>query len=74
MRTAGGATTELPEVRPEVLEAIGQLSARQRAVAYLTYFQDYDERKVAELLGIGTGSVRRHLGRARERLRSMLDE
>lgn len=74
IRAPSTTTTELPEVRPDVLEALGALSVRQRAVAYLTYFEDLDEAMVAERLGIGRGSVRRHLGRAREKLREMLDE
>lgn len=61
------------EVRPEVLEAVDALSPRQRAVVVLTYWEDLDEGSVAERLGIGTGSVRRHLGRARDRLREVLD-
>ena len=64
----------MPEMRPEVLAALATLSVRQRSVAYLTYFEDLDEATVAERLGIGTGSVRRHLGRARDKLRKMLDE
>lgn len=74
LRNISPETTELPEVRPDVLEALGQLSPRQRAVAYLTYIEDLDETTVADRLGISTGSVRQHLGRARSKLRSILDE
>ncbi len=74
MRTAHPAVEYPPEVRPEVLEALGDLSPRQRAVMYLTYWEDLDEAVVAELLGIGRGSVRRHLGRGRDKLRQVLDE
>lgn len=73
-RAVGSTTTEMPEVRPDVLEALATLSVRQRSVAYLTYFEDLDEATVAERLGIGRGSVRRHLGRARARLREVLSE
>ena len=73
-RAAVPESVSLPEVRPEILTALGALSARQRAVAYLTYYEDLDERTVAERLGISPGSVRKHLGRAREKLRSILDE
>ena len=58
-----------PEVRPEVLEAVAQLSVRQRAVVVLTYWQDLHERDTAALLGVSVGTVRRHLARAHEKLR-----
>jgi RNA polymerase sigma factor (sigma-70 family) len=63
-----------PEVRPEVTEALNRLSPMQRAVSYLFYMEDLDESSVAETIGISRGSVRRHLGRAREKLRQILDE
>ena len=63
----------LPEVRPEVLEAVGKLSLRQRAVIFLTYWNGLTPQSVAEHLGISEGSVRRHLARARARLRRSLD-
>jgi RNA polymerase sigma factor (sigma-70 family) len=62
------------EVRPDVLEAIGRLSLRQRAVVMLTYWQDLHERETAKLLGISVGSVRRHLARAHHRLRGVIDD
>jgi RNA polymerase sigma factor (sigma-70 family) len=61
------------EVRPEVLEAVGRLSPRQRAVVVLTYWEGLTPPEVAARLGIGDGSVRRHLARARARLREVLD-
>jgi RNA polymerase sigma-70 factor (ECF subfamily) len=74
MRTATLDVDYQPEVRPEVLEAVGVLSPRQREVVYLTYWEDMNEATVARTLGIGAGSVRRHLGRGRDKLRSLLDE
>jgi RNA polymerase sigma factor (sigma-70 family) len=74
IRTANPAVEYPQEVRPEVLEALAELSPRQRAVMFLTYWEDLDEAGVAERLGIGRGSVRRHLGRGREKLRQVLDE
>jgi RNA polymerase sigma factor (sigma-70 family) len=73
-RQADHSVTHLPEVRPEVLEALGRLSARQRAVVVLTYWNDLAPPRVASLLGISDGSVRRHLARARAALREVLDE
>jgi RNA polymerase sigma factor (sigma-70 family) len=74
VKTAQADIAYQPEVRPEVLEAVGTLSPRQREVVYLTYWEDMDEATVAATLGIGRGSVRRHLGRGRDKLRKILDE
>jgi RNA polymerase sigma factor (sigma-70 family) len=51
-----------------------ELSIRQRAVTVLTYWSDLDPSSVALLLGISEGSVRRHLARARSRLKERLDD
>lgn len=64
---------ELPALRPDVRDAVAALSVRQRAVIVLTYWADLDPRSIAERLGISEGSVRRHLARARARLREVLD-
>jgi len=64
----------MPEIGDEVLEAVARLSPRQRAVVFLTYWDDLDPAAVASTLGLGEGSVRRHLARARARLRKMLHE
>lgn len=63
---------ELPGLRPDVAAAVKRLSVRQRAVIVLTYWADLDPATVAERLGIGEGSVRRHLARARANLREVL--
>jgi RNA polymerase sigma factor (sigma-70 family) len=65
---------ELPTFRPDVHEAVAALSVRQRAAVVLTYWADLDPAGVAERLGITDGSVRRHLARARARLREVLDD
>jgi RNA polymerase sigma-70 factor (ECF subfamily) len=58
---------------PAVGEEVGKLSTRQRAVVVLTYWADLDPATIATRLGISEGSVRRHLARARKRLREVLD-
>jgi len=63
-----------PSPRPDVVAAINGLSVRQRAVVYLAYWEDMTDHQIADNLGIGAGSVRRHLARARSRLREVLDE
>jgi len=73
MRTADRDVSFDPEVRPEVLEAMSALSVRQRAVVVLTYWEDLTPPGVAERLAISEGTVRRHLARARSKLREVLD-
>ena len=72
-RSATGESFDPPEIRPEVLSAIARLSTRQRAVIVLTYWDDLVPGTIASLLGISDGSVRRHLARARSRLKEVLD-
>jgi RNA polymerase sigma factor (sigma-70 family) len=63
---------EMAEFEPEVAAAVSRLSPQQRAVVFLTYWDDLDARTVADLIGVSEGTVRRQLGRARERLREVL--
>ncbi len=65
---------EIPEVRPEVLTAVSGLSPRQRAVIVLTYWDDLPTDEIAETLGMSEGSVKKHLARARSKLRRMLHD
>lgn len=57
-----------------VVDALAHLSVQQRAVVHLTYWEDLTPAVVADRLGVSDGTVRRQLARARERLRSVLDE
>ena len=66
--------SDVPRPDPDVLDAVARLSERQRAVVYLTYWDDLTPSAIAALLDISEGSVRRHLARARRILRSRLDE
>ena len=52
--------------------ALSALSPQQRAVVFLTYWEDMTPAQIAELLDVGEGSVRKQLARARETLRSVL--
>lgn len=73
-RVAVDGIIEVGVPRPEVWEAVESLSIRQRAVVYLTYWHDMSDVMVAEHLGIGSGSVRRHLARAKDTLRKVLHD
>lgn len=59
---------------PEVLKAIASLSPQQRAVIYFTYWEDLRPGDIAANLGIAEGSVKRHLARARKKLKETLHE
>lgn len=65
---------EQPGVRPDVVRAVTRLSPRQRACVYLTYWEDLSPAMIADRLEIGEGSVKRHLARARAKLREVLDD
>ena len=73
LQIASASSVELPALAPEVRAAVDGLSVQQRAVILLTYWADFDVAAVAEHLGISDGAVRRHLARARARLREVLD-
>jgi RNA polymerase sigma-70 factor (ECF subfamily) len=73
-RVGSAQVVQLPEIYPEVRAAVQQLSLRQRAVVFLAYWEDMTDQMIADHLGISSGSVRRHLGRARRHLRRALDE
>jgi RNA polymerase sigma-70 factor (sigma-E family) len=55
-----------------LLGALRQLSARQRAVIVLRYFDDLSEGDTAAILGCSPGSVKKHTSRALHRLRTIL--
>ncbi|HEX9762840.1 MAG TPA: RNA polymerase sigma factor [Acidimicrobiia bacterium] len=64
---------ERPSVMPvevdlDVLRAVERLSVQQRSVVYLTYWADLTPGDVAARMGVSTGTVKRHLARARKRL------
>ena len=63
-------TVQAPD---DTWEVVASLSLRQRAVVFLTYWDDLDTHTVAELLGISEGSVYKHLNRARTTLRRRID-
>lgn len=74
MRAATPAISWPHEVDLDVLAAVDRLSVQQRAAVVLTYWEDLSSAEVARRLRISEGSVKRHLARARSRLREYLDE
>ena len=60
------------EARAELLQELGQLHERQRAVLVLRYFNDLTEAQVAEVLGCSPGTVKSSASRGLARLREAL--
>lgn len=60
------------EVSVETLELLLKLTVRQRAVIYLTYWDDLDRDAVAAALGLSRRTVERELSVARQRLKKGL--
>jgi RNA polymerase sigma factor (sigma-70 family) len=57
------------ELRPVLLAALSSLTAQQRTVVVLRYFDDHSEADVARLLGVSTGTVKSAASRAIAHLR-----
>ena len=74
MKTA--SREDLPDptasIDVEVLDAVSRLSVQQRAAVFLTYWEDLSPESVAQRMGVTTGTVKRHLARARRRLGELL--
>ena len=59
--------------RASVLDALQQLSTRQREVLVLRYYLDLDEAGIADALGISRGAVKSHASRGTAALRTLLE-
>jgi RNA polymerase sigma-70 factor (ECF subfamily) len=74
-RKAGTMGTAAPiDGTVDVWDALGHLSVEERAVVFLTYWEDLTGREVAGRLKVSERTVRRRLGRARHKLGRLLDE
>jgi RNA polymerase sigma-70 factor (sigma-E family) len=58
------------ELRPALLAALDTLTAQQRAIVVLRYFDDRSENEVAEILDVSTGTVKSTASRAMAQLRN----
>ena len=72
--TAAPAAVSPTPIDLDVLRAVDKLSMQQRASIFLTYWEDLTPAQVATRLGISEGSVKRHLARARARLKELLHD
>ena len=61
-----------PESYVDIHRQIAKLTVQQRAVVFLTYWEDMTEPAIAELLCLSAGTVHRNLSRARSNLRKAL--
>jgi RNA polymerase sigma-70 factor (sigma-E family) len=72
-RGDGDATVASIDARTDLIRALAELPARQRAVLVLRYFADLPEVEIATALGCSAGTVKSSASRALERLRQGLD-
>ncbi|BCL31473.1 SigE family RNA polymerase sigma factor [Streptomyces aurantiacus] len=73
--TGGGAdASAATELRILMRGALARLTARQRTVLVLRYFEDLPEADVARILGCSVGTVRSTTHRSLARLRSLAPE
>jgi RNA polymerase sigma-70 factor (sigma-E family) len=81
----GGSATDLADIRAqrdlhgvdaqqELLGALGALTARQRAIILLRYWEDLPEAEVAEILGCSAGTVKSTASRGLARLRAIISD
>ncbi|MEN8114986.1 MAG: sigma-70 family RNA polymerase sigma factor [Actinomycetota bacterium] len=70
---AGVADAVVQPVEDHVIDVIEQLPARQRAAAFLVFYEGYTPKEAAGLMGCRPGTVRRYLHLARTKLREALD-
>ncbi|MDL5200858.1 SigE family RNA polymerase sigma factor [Streptomyces sp. ALI-76-A] len=70
----GADAAAAAELRVVMRTALSRLTARQRTVLVLRYFEDLPEADVARLLGCSVGTVRSTTHRSLARLRSLAPE
>lgn len=66
--------TAAQKVDIDVWEALRHLTVDERAVIFLTYWEDLTETETARRIGASKRTVRRRLNRARHKLEGLLDE
>ena len=69
-----GLSYEMDPPARELVEALRQLSPRQRSAVVLHHAAGYPVREVAAILGSTSAAVKVHLKRGRDRLRKSLSE
>jgi RNA polymerase sigma-70 factor (sigma-E family) len=72
-RSVNGWSDAVDE-RSRLLDALRQLSARQRAAIVLRHYEDLSEAATAKLMGCSVGTVKSLTSRGLERLRQLLPQ
>ncbi|MEQ1701476.1 MAG: sigma-70 family RNA polymerase sigma factor, partial [Ilumatobacteraceae bacterium] len=72
LQPAGDSATAAAD-RDRTLRALATLPPRRRAVVVLRYYDDLSEARIAQVLGVGVGTVKSTLSRALEQLRTALE-
>lgn len=67
------AAPRLPEFEPALVPALAALSEHQRAAVLLVHAFDWTQTEAAELLGVSLSTLRTHLRRGLDHLRSHLE-
>lgn len=62
--------SDVIERRLVILRALDRLTTKQRAVLILRFYDDLSERRTAEILGVGVGTVKSQTSAALTRLRA----
>jgi DNA-directed RNA polymerase specialized sigma24 family protein len=71
--TGEAGTYHMPEPVPHLLEALAQISPKQRMAVVLHDYADRPTDEIASLLGASRATVHVHLSRGRKRLRELLE-
>ena len=72
--SAGPVTANPEEPSVDALGVIEQLPPRQRAAAFLVFYEEHTPTEAAALMGCRPATARRYLHLARQKLREALDE
>jgi len=67
-------STEADDSEVDLLDALRQISPRQRAALVLHYYVGHPTKEIAAILGSSGATVRVHLSQGRRRLRRILEE